>query len=286
MYKNHCNFNQYVTLNLNNLFIVLLLYRKAESLKIVLWTGGTWFLELLGFIFPRYIIRENSGLWYDYIWYIPISINALRGFGIFAIIVLTPEKRKDIRRQFKHTKIKCQKILLAIRESVGIGEPTDNRQFSSKHPVVNERGRNMSVSTMISTLSTSFYNSTSTSKKEKLTEDPRKLSVASYFSIKLDNLRKASGSVTHENISWRNSITNSIGIANERTARKYGMARSVSQTDSPVSLKSFCTKLDVEEIISENEGLRKFSAPLPQVKEESIFEPESDQKIEKMEAKS
>lgn len=63
----------------------------------VLWSGGTWLFELVGFVAARYISPPQER-WYDYLWYIPAAINSLRGFGIFFILVMTPENRNRIVR--------------------------------------------------------------------------------------------------------------------------------------------------------------------------------------------
>ncbi|XP_068243444.1 probable G-protein coupled receptor Mth-like 1 isoform X2 [Palaemon carinicauda] len=66
----------------------------VDSAKLVFWAGSTWILEVVAFL-----ITYNRGKWYDYLWYLPVSINALRGVGIFIIIVLTPDVRKKISKR-------------------------------------------------------------------------------------------------------------------------------------------------------------------------------------------
>ncbi|XP_045125265.1 uncharacterized protein LOC123512756 [Portunus trituberculatus] len=68
-----------------------------ESVKLVVWSGVTWLLEVLSFIITKYMVTPSES-WYDYLWYVPSSVNALRGVGIFVILVLTPERRVQIRR--------------------------------------------------------------------------------------------------------------------------------------------------------------------------------------------
>ena len=66
-------------------------------MKLVVWSGVTWLLEVVSFVITKYMVTPSES-WYDYLWYLPSSVNALRGVGIFVILVLTPERRKQIRR--------------------------------------------------------------------------------------------------------------------------------------------------------------------------------------------
>ncbi|XP_050696030.1 probable G-protein coupled receptor Mth-like 1 isoform X2 [Eriocheir sinensis] len=68
-----------------------------ESVKLVVWSGVTWLLEVASFVITKYMVNPSES-WYDYLWYVPSSVNALRGVGIFVILVLTPERRIQIRR--------------------------------------------------------------------------------------------------------------------------------------------------------------------------------------------
>lgn len=68
-----------------------------ESVKLVVWSGVTWLLEVVSFLITKYMVAPSES-WYDYLWYLPSSVNALRGVGIFVILVLTPERRVQIRR--------------------------------------------------------------------------------------------------------------------------------------------------------------------------------------------
>ncbi|XP_063846781.1 probable G-protein coupled receptor Mth-like 1 isoform X2 [Scylla paramamosain] len=68
-----------------------------ESVKLVVWSGVTWLLEVVSFVISKYMVTPSES-WYDYLWYVPSSVNALRGVGIFVILVLTPERRVQIRR--------------------------------------------------------------------------------------------------------------------------------------------------------------------------------------------
>lgn len=63
----------------------------------MVWSGVTWLLEVASFVITKYMVNPSES-WYDYLWYVPSSVNALRGVGIFVILVLTPERRVQIRR--------------------------------------------------------------------------------------------------------------------------------------------------------------------------------------------
>lgn len=54
-------------------------------------------MEVASFVITKYMVNPSES-WYDYLWYVPSSVNALRGVGIFVILVLTPERRVQIRR--------------------------------------------------------------------------------------------------------------------------------------------------------------------------------------------
>ncbi|KAK8752411.1 hypothetical protein OTU49_005468 [Cherax quadricarinatus] len=73
----------------------------TESVKLVVWSGATWLMEVIAFVVAQYI-AEPTGSWYDYLWYLPSSVNALRGVGIFYILVLTPENRVKLARVFSN----------------------------------------------------------------------------------------------------------------------------------------------------------------------------------------
>ncbi|ROT68104.1 hypothetical protein C7M84_013777 [Penaeus vannamei] len=69
----------------------------TESIKLVVWSGATWMLEVASFVVTSYLVTPSEA-WYDYLWYLPSTINALRGVGIFSILVLTPENRVKVAK--------------------------------------------------------------------------------------------------------------------------------------------------------------------------------------------
>ena len=58
------------------------------------WSGITWIMEVIGFIFTTYS-KPPDGNWSEYLWYIPSSINALRGIGVFVILVFVPKDSRS-----------------------------------------------------------------------------------------------------------------------------------------------------------------------------------------------
>ncbi|KAF2367856.1 GPCR family 2 secretin-like [Trinorchestia longiramus] len=131
-----------------------------ESVRLVLWSGLTWVLEVIGFIVPRYISLQQER-WHDYLWYLPASVNSLRGFGIFFILVMTSETRSKILRTIGTAKGKSFAMWKSERSQV----PSKNNSYqpssnnvsmnvsSSKYPVHNaNKTRNMSVATTLTNI--------------------------------------------------------------------------------------------------------------------------------------
>ncbi|XP_018009694.1 uncharacterized protein LOC108667210 [Hyalella azteca] len=132
----------------------------SESVRLVLWSGLTWVLEVIGFIVPRYISLQQER-WHDYLWYLPASINSLRGFGIFFILVMTTEMRSKILRAIGTFKGTSSSIWKSERSQ----PPRNNNSYqasgdgismttqSSKYPVRNvNKQRNMSVATTVTNI--------------------------------------------------------------------------------------------------------------------------------------
>nr|XP_045625481.1 uncharacterized protein LOC123774861 [Procambarus clarkii] len=69
----------------------------TEGVIMVMWSGAMWFMEVIAFL-VAFNSDEPSHDWYNYLWYIPSSLNCLRGIGIFLIVVLTPENRSKLAR--------------------------------------------------------------------------------------------------------------------------------------------------------------------------------------------
>lgn len=128
----------------------------SESVKLVIWSGGTWLLEVMGFVMAQYIVKPSES-WYDYLWYLPSSINALRGVGIFFILVITPENRLKLSRWL--TKMGLLSLAKNIRSSDGTRSTAHQRSSivgsrTDSSEVRTGRGRrNMSIATVITQLS-------------------------------------------------------------------------------------------------------------------------------------
>ncbi|KAK4308174.1 hypothetical protein Pmani_020113 [Petrolisthes manimaculis] len=131
----------------------------SESVKLVIWSGGTWLLEVVSFVVARYGVVPSES-WYDYLWYVPSSINSLRGVGIFFILVFTPENRLKLSRWL--TKMGLSSLARNVRSSNGTRSTTHHRSSSvvgsrtESSDVVRPgggRGRNMSIATVITQLS-------------------------------------------------------------------------------------------------------------------------------------
>ncbi|CAL4143369.1 unnamed protein product, partial [Meganyctiphanes norvegica] len=66
-----------------------------EAMKLVMWSGLTLSIEIIAyFVFRVRGIAYES--WHEYLWYVPSAVNSLRGIGIFFILILTEEKRKEL----------------------------------------------------------------------------------------------------------------------------------------------------------------------------------------------
>ena len=142
--------------------IVPLCFRVSESLRLVLWSGGTWLFEVIGFITARYISAPQER-WYDYLWYIPASINSLRGFGIFYILVLTPENRTKIYRALGTFKGMSNRVF-SSKASQSVDSVSHNYSMSMKSSGYNVRNphakqRNMSVLTNVTNVTQLNQNS-------------------------------------------------------------------------------------------------------------------------------
>ncbi|XP_068243193.1 uncharacterized protein [Palaemon carinicauda] len=127
-----------------------------ESMKLVVWSGVTWMAEVLAFLVTRFIGLSES--WYNYLWYLPSSINSLRGVGIFVILVLTPENRHKIFKMVGNFGSWAGSGSLARHSRSGDGHSTSGNHQSS---ITQGRGsearaagrRNMSIATTLTNIS-------------------------------------------------------------------------------------------------------------------------------------
>ncbi|KAB7501387.1 hypothetical protein Anas_14344, partial [Armadillidium nasatum] len=76
----------------------------VESLKLVFWSGTTWLMEIVGTLVTMYGGR-SQGEWYNYLWYLPVGFNCLRGLGIFVIICFNDENKTKVLRTAKTLRI-------------------------------------------------------------------------------------------------------------------------------------------------------------------------------------
>ena len=216
--------------------------------------------------------------WYDYLWYIPTTLNSLRGVGIFFIIVLTPEKRKELYISYRRYKTR----LLTKPHSSSSRRNGNKTSFSvdfhaKKYSFNDDRRRNMSVTTVISTLSSSF--NLGTKSEDEFGNNLKKSSVASYLSTKIDTIRKKSSinngvrSAATDDGLHKLSLNNNI-----KPKRKLGMIWSVSEMDRKLSIASSTGSFLEELEMKEDSFRRKLSSipptlSLPKLQEEeSIFE--------------
>ncbi|KAG7173035.1 G-protein coupled receptor Mth-like 1-like 3 [Homarus americanus] len=126
-----------------------------ESVKLVVWSGATWLMEVIGFVVAQYIITPSES-WYDYLWYLPSCINSLRGVGIFFILVLTPENRVKLKRALGNLggSLYGLNSMSTNSRSVEANSSCGNHQSSVGGSEVRGPGRrNMSVATTITQLS-------------------------------------------------------------------------------------------------------------------------------------
>ncbi|XP_064086230.1 probable G-protein coupled receptor Mth-like 1 [Macrobrachium nipponense] len=66
----------------------------TKCFKLVTWSGVTWVFEFAGFLTES----ELSDSWYNYLWYIPSSINALKGVALLLVmVVLMPGYREVLK---------------------------------------------------------------------------------------------------------------------------------------------------------------------------------------------
>lgn len=143
-------------------------------MKLVLWSGTTWLMEIVGSLMVVYV-RRPQGEWYDYLWYFPTIFNSLRGLGIFIIISLNHENKAMLKRTMttisSRLPLSVSKYLPSQRRLHSKSTwrtPTKRLQtknsvqfFEQNKPKENPKTRSTSVSTVITNLS-SFSVSSST----------------------------------------------------------------------------------------------------------------------------
>lgn len=124
-------------------------YRWRESVLLVVWSGATWFMEVVAFLVAQYVVQPSTA-WYDYLWYIPSSVNALRGVGIFCILVLTSENRGKLSRATGN----LGRFLGRSSSPADSKSSLRHHQSPGNEPEVQGRGcRIMSIATTITQLS-------------------------------------------------------------------------------------------------------------------------------------
>ncbi|XP_069172679.1 uncharacterized protein [Procambarus clarkii] len=120
-----------------------------ESVLLVVWSGATWFMEVVAFLVAQYVVQPSTA-WYDYLWYIPSSVNALRGVGIFCILVLTSENRGKLSRATGN----LGRFLGRSSSPADSKSSLRHHQSPGNEPEVHGRGsRIMSIATTITQLS-------------------------------------------------------------------------------------------------------------------------------------
>ncbi|KAL7644306.1 UNVERIFIED_CONTAM: hypothetical protein RMT77_005133 [Armadillidium vulgare] len=114
----------------------------VESLKLVLWSGTTWLMEIIGTLVTMYRGRSQEE-WYNYLWYIPVGFNCLRGLGIFVIISFNAENKNRVLRTAKILRIgfstKLSKIMPSLtqrKKSVGNDSYSNSKEKSIKQNTV------------------------------------------------------------------------------------------------------------------------------------------------------
>ncbi|XP_071516478.1 uncharacterized protein [Panulirus ornatus] len=127
----------------------------TDSMKLVVWSGATWVMEVVGFVVSTYSVEPWES-WDSYLWYIPSSINALRGVGIFFILVLTPEN--------------CLKLLHAFASLGSPRRDVGRHQNTSSSPGTRD-GRGMSHTPRRHALTFHTYVSTATLESEGVEMD-------------------------------------------------------------------------------------------------------------------
>ncbi|XP_045624142.1 uncharacterized protein [Procambarus clarkii] len=130
----------------------------TESVKLVVWSGATWLLEVIAFVVAEYMVKPSES-WYDYLWYVPSSVNALRGVGIFYILVLTPENRVKLVRaigNFGGSLAVTGSLARSLRpgnRNSSIGNHRSSVGGESRSEVRGPGRRNMSIATTITQFS-------------------------------------------------------------------------------------------------------------------------------------
>ncbi|XP_068243436.1 uncharacterized protein [Palaemon carinicauda] len=72
----------------------------TKYFKLITWSGVLWVFEFVNFLLSD--PEELTDSWYNYLWYIPSSINALRGTALFLVmVVLMPQYRPGMRSLYQ-----------------------------------------------------------------------------------------------------------------------------------------------------------------------------------------
>ncbi|XP_066979614.1 uncharacterized protein [Macrobrachium rosenbergii] len=69
----------------------------TKYLKLITWSGVTWIFEFASFLIES---DEPSDSWYSYLWYIPSSINALRGIALLLVMVVLMPGHREVMKGF------------------------------------------------------------------------------------------------------------------------------------------------------------------------------------------
>ncbi|XP_018009692.1 uncharacterized protein LOC108667208 [Hyalella azteca] len=65
-----------------------------EAVCLALWSAVTVTLEVIGFTVMGYGLSRGDQ-WHQSLWYIPTAVNALRGLGVFLILVILPKESRS-----------------------------------------------------------------------------------------------------------------------------------------------------------------------------------------------
>lgn len=139
-------------------------------MKLVVWSGATWLAEVVSFLLTRFVVLSEA--WYNYLWYLPSSVNALRGVGIFIILVLTPENRVKIFKVFGNLGSWAGSGTLPRQSRSGDAHSSSGNQPSSILPQSRNNDsrqpgrRNMSIATTVTQLSSFRSGATNDSRSE------------------------------------------------------------------------------------------------------------------------
>ncbi|KAL7646429.1 UNVERIFIED_CONTAM: hypothetical protein RMT77_003342 [Armadillidium vulgare] len=183
----------------------------VESLKLVLWSGTTWLMEIIGTLVTMYRGR-SQGEWYNYLWYLPVGFNCLRGLGIFVIISFNAENKTRVLRTAKTLRISFSTTLSKIVPSLTQRKKSDGNDSYSNSKKKSMKRHTVQFST-------------------KKTQDSKM--------IKPTKQRSTSVTTIMTNISSTTTLCTNEGDSNgENTLHVPNFFHSISQVDNKVSFAS------------------------------------------------